>query len=167
MTLQDWGSIGELVGGVAVIITLIYLAIQIREYRLGMSSATLHATVQGFNQVNLLLGEHPEIAEVIERGVNDPDSLDEREQAQYVWVQRAYVNIYEDLYQQYQSGACPKAFWEKFARELKQTLDAPGGQRFRVANGSYRDLYSYIDAMPPNEDSAYGWNLARDGAAPK
>ena len=30
MTLQDWGSIGELVGAIAVVITLIYLAKQIR-----------------------------------------------------------------------------------------------------------------------------------------
>jgi hypothetical protein len=30
MTLQDWGAIGELVGAVAVIVTLIYLAKEIR-----------------------------------------------------------------------------------------------------------------------------------------
>jgi hypothetical protein len=30
MTLQDWGSIGEVVGAIAVVVTLIYLAKQIR-----------------------------------------------------------------------------------------------------------------------------------------
>ncbi len=33
MTHQDWGAIGELVGGVAVIATLVYLAMQTREGR--------------------------------------------------------------------------------------------------------------------------------------
>jgi len=33
MTLQDWGALGELVGGVAVIATLIYLAVQTRQAR--------------------------------------------------------------------------------------------------------------------------------------
>lgn len=33
MTLQDWGAFGELVGGVAVIATLIYLAVQTRQAR--------------------------------------------------------------------------------------------------------------------------------------
>ena len=167
MTLQDWGSIGELVGGVSVIVTLVYLAIQIREYRVGLSSATFHATLQGFNQINLLLGEKPELAEIIERGVKEPDALSASEQSQYVWIQRSYVNIYENLFQQYQRGACPKAFWEKFARELKQTLDAPGGKRFRIANGSYKELYAYIDAMSPNEGSSYGWNLAEEGSPSK
>ena len=30
MTLQDWGAIGEMVGALAVVVTLIYLAKQIR-----------------------------------------------------------------------------------------------------------------------------------------
>ncbi len=31
MTIQDWGAIGELIGGVAVIATLVYLSMQIRQ----------------------------------------------------------------------------------------------------------------------------------------
>lgn len=31
MTLQDWGAIGEVVGALAVVVTLIYLAKQIRQ----------------------------------------------------------------------------------------------------------------------------------------
>ena len=76
MTFQDWGAIGELVGGVAVIATFVYLAIQIREYRLGMNSATFHATMQGFNQINVMLGADPTLAEVLDRGGRDPGSLD-------------------------------------------------------------------------------------------
>ena len=30
MTIQDWGSIGELIAAVATVLTLIYLALQIR-----------------------------------------------------------------------------------------------------------------------------------------
>ena len=33
MTLQEWGALGELVGGVAVIATLLYLAVQTRQSR--------------------------------------------------------------------------------------------------------------------------------------
>lgn len=33
MTLQEWGAVGEFVGGVAVIATLIYLAVQTRQAR--------------------------------------------------------------------------------------------------------------------------------------
>jgi len=163
MTLQDWGAIGELVGGVAVIVTLVYLAVQIREYRLGISSATFHTIMQGFNQLNTMLGSDPSLAEVLERGGKDPESLDAREQSQFVWLQRSYVNIYENLYQQFLRGACPESYWVRYAREIKQTLDTPGGRIFRAANTTYDDLYAYLDAMPEIKVSAYGWTLTNSG----
>lgn len=160
VTLQDWGAIGELVGGVAVIATLVYLAMQIRQYRQGMNSATFHSTMQGFNQLNAMLGADPSLAEVLERGGREPGSLDPKEQYQFVWLQRSYVNIFENLYQQFLRGACPESYWVRYARELKQTLDTPGGRIFRARNTTYNDLYAYLDAMPDNEAPTYGWTLA-------
>lgn len=61
-----------------------YLAIQIREYRLGTSSTTFHSTMQGFNQRNAMLGADPGLAEVLKRGGRDPGSLDPKEQDQVV-----------------------------------------------------------------------------------
>ena len=48
----------------------------------------------------------------------------------------------------------------RYARELKQTLDTPGGRIFRVQNSTYDELYAYLDAMPENEAPKYGWQLA-------
>lgn len=36
MTFQDLGSLGELVGGIAVVVTVVYLAIQIRHNTRGL-----------------------------------------------------------------------------------------------------------------------------------
>ncbi len=45
MSLQDWGAIGELLGGVAIIVSLLYVGLQIkhgnRETRAAMLQATL------------------------------------------------------------------------------------------------------------------------------
>ncbi len=38
MTIQDWGAIGELVGGAAVLVALVYLALQIRQTQRFMST---------------------------------------------------------------------------------------------------------------------------------
>lgn len=34
MTIQDWGAMGEVVGAIAVVVTLAYLATQIRQARI-------------------------------------------------------------------------------------------------------------------------------------
>lgn len=45
MTLQDWGSLGEVISGMAVLVTLIYLAIQTRQNTLAVrASAVMRAT---------------------------------------------------------------------------------------------------------------------------
>lgn len=45
MTIQEWGSIGEIIGGVAVVISIIYLAIQVRaNTRATRASASFDAT---------------------------------------------------------------------------------------------------------------------------
>jgi len=160
VTLQDWGSIGELVGGVAVIVTLIYLAVQLRQYALGINSATFHAIMQGFNQLNTMFVRDPALADVYSRGMADPASLSSAERYQFVWLTRCYVNIYENLYQQFARGACPEAYWIRYARELKQTLDSPGGRQFRTTNTTYEDLYAYVDQMPSNTGPAYDMALA-------
>ncbi len=53
MTIQDLGALGELLGSVAVLITLIYLAFQTRQNTMAIG-AQLDAATVGANQTNLL-----------------------------------------------------------------------------------------------------------------
>ena len=49
MTIQDWGAVGELIGGAAIIVSLIYVGVQIKQ-----NTATWRA--QSINQVNSQYG---------------------------------------------------------------------------------------------------------------
>ena len=117
--------------------------------------------MQGFNHLNTMFVNDPALAEMYERGMADPASLGPDERRRYVWLTRCYVNIYENLYQQFLRGACPESYWVRYARELKQSLDTPGGRIFREGNTTYGDLYGYLDAMPDVEVPAYEFGLAR------
>ena len=52
VTIQDWGAIGELVGAVAILITLIYLATQVRYARLTTTDFNQTSKVEGIRQLN-------------------------------------------------------------------------------------------------------------------
>ncbi len=47
MTLQDWGAIGEVVGALAVVVTLIYLAKQIRQNTHAMEEGRRRSATPG------------------------------------------------------------------------------------------------------------------------
>ena len=54
MTIQDWGAIGELVGAVAVVVTLVYLATQIRYARLAATDASRQGRAEGVRAMMLV-----------------------------------------------------------------------------------------------------------------
>lgn len=56
--MMNWeaiGAIGEVVGAVAVVATLIYLIAQLKQNTAGIHAATIQANFQMFNQLNTLM----------------------------------------------------------------------------------------------------------------
>jgi hypothetical protein len=82
VSIQDWGAIGEIVGALAVVASLIYLAMQIRQntrqISLSLESSKLAAferNVESGNRSRELLITNPEIAELLLKGFADYRSL--------------------------------------------------------------------------------------------
>ncbi|MEM1434399.1 MAG: hypothetical protein AAGG11_10120 [Pseudomonadota bacterium] len=64
MSIQDWGAVGELIGGLAVIATLIYLALQIRQNTAMITAQAVQASVEATQRTLLFRAEHPELRTV-------------------------------------------------------------------------------------------------------
>ena len=70
MDLQDWGSIGEMVGGVAVIVTLGYLAVQIRQSTRATIAQSELNSHQMAMELSLPLIKEPETAALVFSGLS-------------------------------------------------------------------------------------------------
>jgi len=60
MTIQEWGAIGEMVSAIAVVLTLGYLAIQIRYARLSATDASRWGRADGVREILLGVLASPE-----------------------------------------------------------------------------------------------------------
>ena len=74
MTIQDMGAVGEMIGGIAVIITLIYLTLQIRQNTRAVRLNTGHAVTEEFRGMFELVAGSSDLAELISRYVLAPDN---------------------------------------------------------------------------------------------
>jgi len=86
MNWESVSAIGEILSAVAVIVTLVYLAIQIRDSaRASRSAAVTDATtaMQAFYQE---LGSNPQTSRVFLTALRDPDSLSQEDQFQYLMI---------------------------------------------------------------------------------
>ena len=153
------GATGEVIGAFAVVTTLVYLLIQVRQHSRSINSITTQTNIAQFNELTMLLAVNPDLADVFSRGSQNPDDLNESESYSFTWFVRSLMNLYANLYDQYQQNACPEYLWERHAKELKANYDAsPGFQLFRESDPGFEDLFEYIDRMDAVEE--YGATTA-------
>ncbi len=83
MNLQDLGNLGEFVGAIAVLVTLVYLALNIRQNTAQLSQNTRavqltarQATEESTNRVREMLILNPELSDLYLRGLRGYSELD-------------------------------------------------------------------------------------------
>ena len=94
------GAIAETVGTVAVLITLVYLAIQLRIANKQREIESLRHNWDGLNQICRLLSESPEKASIILKGRNTLQDLTDEEQLIFQGIHIHMLNTIEAWYLQ-------------------------------------------------------------------
>ena len=148
------GAVGEILGAIAVLATLIYLSIQIRQSSTQTKMATYESFVSGFSDVDNMLGNNKEAAMTFHIGLSDPDSLGDAEEHQFYWMMRSFTVQYFKLYRLYQQGIIPEEDWIGNAREAAGLLGTEGGKRFRASMGdSFKDFFDVFREYAPEDGS--------------
>ena len=145
---MDWeavGSIGEIIGAVGVIITLLYVAVQVRHNTATAAAATYDSLMNSFTAVNGLVIADPAVAELFQRGTEDPTSLTEVEAIQYAFLMRSWANQWLKIWRLRESGVISEKVWRPIAEEAAGAFATPGGKLFRKENQLFADLYQVLD----------------------
>lgn len=125
ITLQSLGSIGEFVGAIGVVISLVYLAQQMRQNTNSVRAASFNSMVQ--NSIGLL--EHsfrdPEFAAFLVRAEHDPAALSPEEKARWDAYMTAVYRHFGNLVYQNRVGALDHLMWDAYKATLKQHLRSP------------------------------------------
>lgn len=151
------GAVGELLGAAAVLFTLIYLAVQIKQNTSAVATATYESTMTGFNDINVVVAGNPALASVLDRGCQNPDSLTAGEVVQFNFLLRCYSNQWWKLFKLYERGSLPEEEWAIFAREAAQFLDQPGCKPFCEQNALFADLYADLEKHRGDVISDFGF----------
>jgi L-amino acid N-acyltransferase YncA len=75
MNLQDLGSIGEMLGAVAVLVSFVYLARQIRQGSKAVDAATEQSITQGWALALSIPAQSAQNSKVYGRGMENPADL--------------------------------------------------------------------------------------------
>jgi hypothetical protein len=126
MDLQDFGSIGELVGGLAVLISFLYLARQIRQSSRAARAATEQSIAQGWALALSIPAQNSHNSDVYYRGLRDPAALSESELSHFSLMLQLLFNQYEQAYLSYRDGTFSQRRWVRIDNAIRSYLPRPG-----------------------------------------
>ncbi len=154
MNWEAAAAIGEILGAVAVFVTVAYLAVQVRQNTASVATATYDSALSGFNEINLAVAQSDELSSIVQRGLYEPTSLSEAEGFRFAFLMRAASNQYLKLLRLREGGALSRHEWQTHAAEAGQVYRTPGGQIFRSEHAVYADLFSALDKLEPVKATA-------------
>jgi hypothetical protein len=98
MTIEQLGSLGEFLGSIAVLVTLIYLAIQIRQNTRQARAASRQSLIDTFYDFAWKMGSDEGVANIMFSGLSDFESLSDQEKFRFNnLLARFEGNLYNGL----------------------------------------------------------------------
>jgi hypothetical protein len=95
LSLSQWASVAEIGGTVAVVISLLLVAISLERNTAAVSAENSDDLYDAFRQIELVVLNNSELANITIRGAADPDSLSEAETAIYKMWATQYLDLWE------------------------------------------------------------------------
>jgi hypothetical protein len=129
VTLQDANTIVQMIAGVAVIVSLVFVALQVRIGVRMLRDAAIRNHTDKIQSVSRMISENPQLSELWARGSKTGlDALTDGERAQFVNFYTYVLRVWEELYLQYRSGLMDNALWAANMRILRDTHQMRGAQ---------------------------------------
>ena len=127
MSISELASIGEFVGGIGVLATLVFLVLEIRRSTKTLRANAKTAGMESLATFNELIASDAEIAAIFQRILSGEslNSFDANELFRFHIMVRALVQRMEAQYFQYVEGLIEPGYWKQRRSWLKSFVDSP------------------------------------------
>ena len=130
MNWEAAGAIGEIIGALAVFLTLIYLALQIRHNTKAVQASAVDASISKVTSVRQSMYENAEVAGIYVKGIANPDDLDEESLTRFRLIMHNIFMAISNIYSQTSIAGLSASMWESQLVILTRLVTTPGGRWF-------------------------------------
>ena len=126
MSFEDLGNLGEFVGAIAVVVTLGYLAVQIRQNSRLLRATISQTAAQSALEFNTALVSDRELLRVFTAGRRDLSDLNAEDRDAFTTILIALFYSYEAGFYHHQDGVLHLEMWEGRQEMLRRLLQEEG-----------------------------------------
>ena len=144
---MEWdaiGAIGEIIGAIAVVGTLAYLARQVKTQNTATETVMYDNLISSWGVPLSMLVENAEVARIWRVGLHEPDALSDDEATQFSALFRLVINSVFKLHRLFERGVVTEAEWKLLASQAADIYDSPGGKLFAEGHPTFRELTEKI-----------------------
>ena len=128
MTLQQFAWLGAGMGGVGVMLSFIYFALELRHNTRTVRAAAFQQVVNSFAAVSVELARDRSLVELFVRAAKDYAALDIVERTQYSYMLLSYLRRAESLVFQTEIHMLNTEHWSGIRSSIKAVLTTPGAR---------------------------------------
>ena len=164
MNWEMLSAIGQLVAAIGVFISLIYLAVQIREQNKERRRAGINILTVQWSDLVKTGQESREFAALFLRGMRSFEDLDGPDKLSFSAFFTRYTRNCEGMFIYYRDGALDKALWDEVERTMTDYFAYPGVRewwetRKHWLTDDFRGVVEAIIANNPEQKLYSAYNL--------
>lgn len=169
MSIEELGSIGDFVGSIAVLISLVYLAVQVKGNTEAARTSTYQAIVSEFGALNRSLAGTPGLSMLFVNALEDFEILSADDKARMSQLFFVCFHDFENMYYQYRKGYLEDDVWQGWKRLMLAYHSRPGFQTWWAIRS---DVFSssfveFLRTEKPDKLIATYYELAQGIRPPK
>jgi hypothetical protein len=136
--LSELASIAEVIGAIAIVVSLIYVGVQVNDSTRAVRSATAYETSAALSSWYSQLGNSQQGSEIFWRGMTNPESLTSEETFQFIVNVHGIFWLYQAAYYLAEEGTLDEELRDSVINTLLGLRELPG---FRLYWEQRRDLF--------------------------
>ena len=147
MTIQDLGAIGSLIASIGVVVSLIYLAVQLRQNTQGIRTAAHQHIVSANAAVTMVPSQNLDFATVLWKGAVDSKNLSEDTQVAFnLWCFQ-YFTMIQAAHQLFLAGTIDEGVWQRELQRAVGGLRVPGFKEWWEAGGRSQLSPNFVELV--------------------
>jgi len=156
LPLSEWAAIAEIIGTVGIVLSLVFVGIQVRDNTRVTQAASYQAASEFDHQLLLTVGSDPDTAAAFHNYIRAPETLSGDTELQGRYLFGAVLRNLENFYIQNGLGTLSPASWESRQRLFDVVAVSPGYAAFLLSptaptmSGEFVEYMSEVRSRAPS-----------------
>jgi len=130
LTLEQAYYIGELVGVLAIVVSLLFVAVQIQQNTRTIRYEVRNKMRERYLNLQLIMAQQEDLCDVYIRGNKTFESLNELEERRFFMICGYELNAMSEIFSSFQDGMLSVNYWDSVKIGIMNEMQGEGIQKY-------------------------------------